>query len=401
MTKTSTTKSAEPASGAETDSLPRMGARDLLRVLHLLADSSETTLENIRIRLCIDKGVRRTGDALFSKARDAAVELDRLGLLRGGPYPKDRRLYQRAKDKPLTLTEDGRGLIETLAHSRAAAYDDLFRKMFAAHPYLRLFVRYVADNDLLFVPTVTSTERDISERYARHATLAEDVAARRLDTDSLIQKLSERMRSTLSPDQEGRLRAATARLVDDMAISAASDEPTEFAKNFLTRLNDVVLPVLFEGIGLTFDYRTHRAIWDLGTEFRLWWGTSLHPDFNGRIIFRTASLRPAPDPGTSVEFTFDSGLEALRPEFLARLFSTYQELQRRDGATYVKAWELRAVFCRTNRCQGSVFNKLFEQLFGGDNSYEIHTEIRRQWPQHEEALRAGQRNIGSVRVVTK
>lgn len=401
MTKTSTTKSAEPAGSAETDSLPRMSARDLLRVLHLLADSSETTLENIRIRFCIDKGVRRSGEALFSKARDAAVELDRLGLLRGGPYPKDRRLYERAKNKPLTLTEEGRGLIETLASSRAAAYDDLFRKMFAAHRYLRLFVRYIADNDLLFVPTITSTERDLSERYARHAVLAEDLAARRLDIDSLIQRLAVRMGSPLSPDQEARLRAATGRLAEDMAVSAALDEPTEFAKNFLTRLNDIVLPVLFEGISLTFDYRTHRAIWDLGTEFRLWWGTSVHPEFDGRIIFRTATIQPAPDLGTSVEFTFDSGLEALRPDFLSRLFSAYQDLQRRDGATYVKAWELRAVFCRANRCQGSVFNALFEQQFGGNGSFEIHTEIRRQWPQHEEALRAGQRNIGSVRVLRK
>jgi hypothetical protein len=401
MTKTSTTKSAESTGGAETDSPPRIGARNLLRVLHLLADSSETTLENIRIRFCIDKGVRRTGDALFSKARDAAIELERLGLLRGGPYPKNRRLYERAKKNPLTLTEEGRGLIETLARSRAAAYDDLFRKMFAAHRYLRLFVRYIAENDLLFVPTITSTERDLSERYARHVVLAEDVAARRLDIDALIQRLASRIGSPLSADQDGRLRAATVRLVENMAVSAAADEPTEFARNFLTRLNDVVLPVLFEGIGLTFDYRTHRALWDLGTEFRLWWGTSVHPDFNGRIIFRTATIRTAPDPDTSVEFTFDSGLEALRPDFLLRLFSAYQELQRRDGATYVNAWELRAVFCRTNRCQGSVFNSLFEQQFGGDGRFEIHTEIRRQWPQHEEPLRAGQRNIGTVRVVRK
>ena len=401
MTKTSTTKSAEPATSAETDSMPRVGARDLLRVLHLLADASETTLENIRIRLCVDKGVRRSGDALFSKARDAAVELDRLGLLRGGPYPKNRRLYERAKNKQLTLTEGGRHLIETRARSRAEAYDELFRLMFAAHPYLRSFVRHIAEHDLLFIPTFTSTERDLSERYARHAVLAEDVAARRVDVDTMIQRLAERTRTPLSPEQDARLRAATSRLIDDMAVAASADEPTEFARNFLARLNDVVLPILFENIGLTFDYRTHRAIWDLGAEFRLWWSTSVHPEFNGRIVFRTATIQPAQEPGTSVQFTFDSGVDALGPDFLSRLFTAYQDLQRRDGATYVHAWELRAAFCRTYRCQASAFNALFEQQFAGDGSIEIHTEIRRQWPQHEPALRAGNRNIGSVRVVRK
>jgi hypothetical protein len=400
MTKTSTTKIAESTTAAEADSLPRISARELLRILHLLADSSETTLENIRLRLCFDKGVRRSGDALFSKARDAAVELDRLGLVHGGPYPKDRRLYERAKDRPVKRTDEGRALLDTLANSRAEAYDALFRRMYAAHRYLRVFVRHIAAKEL-FVPTVTSTERDVSERYARHAVLAEDVAARKVDLDGLIQKLTARLKSPLSSDQDARLRAATSKLVDDMAISAAADEATEFAKNFLNRLNDVVLPVLFDEIGLTFDYRTHRALWDLGEEFRLWWSTPFHPDFEGRIVFRTATLRPSPDLGPTVDFSFDSGIEALRSDFLARLFLAYQDLQRRGVGTHVDAWVLRAVFCHSNRCQGSVFNKLFEQQFVGDATYEIHSEIRRQWPQHEEPLRAGQRNIGTVRVVRK
>jgi len=399
MTKTSTMRSAEGAT-SETDSLPRIGAGELLRVLHMLADTSETTLENIRIRLCLSKGVRRSGDALFSKARDAAIELDRLGFLKGGPYPKDRRLYERAKNNRLELTSDGRQLIDTFARSRAEAYDELFRKLYATHRYLRLFVRQIAEGELR-VPTITSIEQDISARYTRNAILAEDVAAKRFDLDALIAQTGRRLNRSLTSEEEAKVRTSIARLVEDAAVSAAAEEPTEFSRKFLLRLNDILLPIIFEDIGLSFDYRTHRALWDLGHEFRLWWGTPVHPDCDGWLILRTATLRPSPELGPTLEFIFDSGLEAIRPDFLARLYTAYIELQRREGSTYVPAYKLRAVFCRNNRCQGSVFNTLFDQQFIGDKGFEIHTEIRRQWPKHEEPLRAGQRNIGTVRVVRK
>jgi hypothetical protein len=67
----------------------------------------------------------------------------------------------------------------------------------------------------------------------------------------------------------------------------------------------------------------------------------------------------------------------------------------------VSAWELRGVFCYDNRCQLSVFNRLFDESYSGSEEYKLQLEIQRQKPQHEVAVRAGQRNIGAVRVVKR
>ncbi len=60
-----------------------------------------------------------------------------------------------------------------------------------------------------------------------------------------------------------------------------SEDGTEFAKNFLAKLNDVVVPAVFRSDGLPFDYRTHRTIWSLGEEFKLWGTITSHPDHSG------------------------------------------------------------------------------------------------------------------------
>jgi hypothetical protein len=67
----------------------------------------------------------------------------------------------------------------------------------------------------------------------------------------------------------------------------------------------------------------------------------------------------------------------------------------------VSAWELRAVFCHDNRCQLSVFNRLFDESYSGSEEYKLQLEIQRQKPQHEIPVRARQRNIGAVRMVKR
>ena len=43
----------------------------------------ETTLENIRLRICVDRKKQRRGTFLWSAARDTTTELVRLGLIEG------------------------------------------------------------------------------------------------------------------------------------------------------------------------------------------------------------------------------------------------------------------------------------------------------------------------------
>src|SRR5580698_2515196 len=107
----------------ETDSLPRIQGPDMFMLLRLFDGTDETTLENFRLRLCTDRQRQRRGDYLFSTARDTASELQRLGLLEGGPFPKDGRDYARMRDNKLRITKQGRDLVGLFSANRGAAYD--------------------------------------------------------------------------------------------------------------------------------------------------------------------------------------------------------------------------------------------------------------------------------------
>jgi hypothetical protein len=99
--------------------------------------------------------------------------------------------------------------------------------------------------------------------------------------------------------------------------------------------------------------------------------------------------------------SFDTGLSYVKDGFLRRLYDAFQKLQAKRGTTFVTAWELRSVFCVDNRCQRSTFDRVFAEScnYRGDDEYQLQLEIQRAKPQHEEPLRAGDRNIGSVRVL--
>ena len=132
-------------SASDSDSI-RVGARDLVLVLRLFRQQSETTLENIRLRICMDRKKPRRGEGLASTARDIAVELQKLELVKGGPFPKAKSDYPRLRDKVIRITPAGRDLLRQFQTRLAEAYDSLFIRMFAAHRYLRDYARVLGDN---------------------------------------------------------------------------------------------------------------------------------------------------------------------------------------------------------------------------------------------------------------
>src|SRR5882762_603809 len=99
-----TTPSARPQSATqETDSIPRIAIRDMFAALLGFEGHPCRTLEELRRQFCADRGKYR-GDFLWSAARDNAIELPRLGLVEGGPFPKDRRSYAILRERPLRIT---------------------------------------------------------------------------------------------------------------------------------------------------------------------------------------------------------------------------------------------------------------------------------------------------------
>ena len=382
----------------ETDSFPRVSARDLFLVLKVFDQSPETTLENIRLRICVDRKKQRRGTFLWSAARDTTAELIRLGLIEGSCYAKNKQQYEVMKTSTLRVTADGRTLFQIFTSDRAVAYDRLFALLIANHPYLRRFIA-VLNRGTIFAPVISSMRDHVSERYRTNVVLAADVANGQFDYEALLDSLKMRLKRILGRAEEAEIREAVERLVINEQPGAVSDDRTRFAKRFLNKLNDVVIPPILRRDGLGFDFRTHRTLWAVGQEFRVWAVIRLHPEHNGWLILLTSTI--VVNDNVLSNLAFDYGITATRNGFTDKLYSAYQKLQALERGTFVPAWELRAVFCLDNHCQPSVFNTLFDESIGKVDGYRLDLEIQRQKPQHEEPLRAGKQNIGSIRVAKR
>lgn len=384
----------------ETDSFPRVTARDLFMVLQVFERTSGSTLENIRLRICVDRKKQRKGTFLWSAARDTASELVRLGLLEGACYAKNTQQYESMKANVLTLMQQGTELLQAFRKDRAEAYDTLFIKLVGKHPYLQRFISVLSKGHLV-APVVSSMRDHVSDRYAANAVLAADVANGQFDRDTFMEKTEKRLGRSLREQERGSINRSVDELLAESRFSAEHDDTTKFAKGFLNKLNEVVIPAVFTADGIDFDYRTHRTLWTIGQEFRVWAVVRSHPQYDGWLVFLTSTLVLSDDETELKGISFDYGLKKTSENFLARLYAAYQKLAGVTGATFVPAWELRSVFCFDNKCQPSVFDKIFATTYSGSAEYQLQLEIQRQKPQHEEPLRANNRNIGLLRVVRR
>lgn len=382
-----------------TDTILRVSARDLFLTLSLFnGDHPETTLENIRLRFCIDRKMQRRGDYLWSRARDTASELRKLNLIEVDAIPRDRQYYQKMKDAKIVISDQGRMLLTRFGQDRAAAYDDLFSRMFKEHSYMRALWETLSAADLT-VPVATSLRDHVSPRYGNTPDLLDDIAGGRFEYDRFLEILSARMPSPLLDEEQTDIQRALMDLMEVAAPAASVEETSDFAKKFLDRLNETFIPIIMRRYGVGFDYRTHRSLWSLGQEFQVWWATSSHPGIPGTLVFQTASLKVDPEDRSMVtHIEHPGGISALRESFLERLYGAYLKHKKVVGNTYVHAWELRAVFCHENRCQPAVFNALFDEHYMGSQEYRVQPEIERTRPRHELPVIAGGRRIGTIAI---
>lgn len=385
---------------AETDSIPRTTLRDLFIALGVLAKDSPSTLENMRQHFCVKRRRRVAGNLQWSTASANAEELKRLGLLDVSAIPKNKKNFERLKDRPVAITDAGAGLYRLLKESQADAYDRLFVMMYEAHPYLRAFVRLLNETHI-FAPVMTSLKDHLSPKYTNATALVEDVSRGEIDLGSLLRLLEGRLKRPLAEQESLSISEGMRKLVGEVAVAAASDDPTEFAKKFLLKTNEVVFPSIFRRDGLTFDYRTHRTLWSFGQEWKLWQATGDHPEYDGRLVFRTATIELSEQGDKIKRLSFNSGLAKTRENFLDKLYDAYLNVQKTTKGTFALAWQLRAVFCFDNRCQETVFDRLMEEHYTGSEQYDLALEIQRQHGQFERPLRVGGRNIGLVRVIKK
>ncbi|MBY0461281.1 MAG: hypothetical protein K2V38_28485 [Gemmataceae bacterium] len=380
-----------------TDSVPRVSVQDLFIALKLFQEEETATLEELRLRICLARKAKRRGDYLFPTAVNVAVELQKLGLVAPGPLPKaTSRAHEASKNKTIRATEAGTAMLATFMRDKAEAFDSVFGLMFAAHKPLRSFVAVLLDRPLL-APLATSVKDHVGTSYSSASVLASAVAKGRFDVAEPLRLLAQRMKRDLTGAEREEISQGLRTLAEESKLSAAGDDATEFAKNFLGKFNEVIIPAVFRGVGLPFDYRSHRALWSLGEEFKLWDTITGHPEHDGTVIYRTATIRLTEDGEGVAALVFDSGLLKTRENFLGKLFAAYQKLQARGRSSHVNALELRAVFCLDNSCQVSVFNALLQDNYTGNDAFTPHFELlQKKPPRKKDQIRAGKRLIGSV-----
>ena len=203
------------------------------------------------------------------------------------------------------------------------------------------------------------------------------MAEGRFETEELLAGLAKRIGRDLRPGEVHEIEENIEGVVKAARQSALGDDAAGLMKTVSNRLNDIVLAALFRSDGLGIDQRSHRALWSLGEDFKTWAVVHSHPEYDGWLIYRTASLELTQDGMQLARVEFDHGLKQTGEGFLGKLYAVYQKLQARKGNTFVPAWELRAVFCYDHRCQLSVFDNLFDKAYGGSDEFKLQLEIQR------------------------
>jgi hypothetical protein len=382
----------------ETDTIPRIKARDLVSVVQFLSRNNTATLESLRVKLNVDRKKPSGGTAGYAVARDVAAELDRLGLAKVGPLPKDAKGFEKKRNTVVRLVDAGSDLAEMIRTDRAGAYIHLLKGLFETHPYLRRYIYAVMRGPFL-APVVTSAKQHVSAKYGNAKALADDVAGGRFEVAALIELIANRMGRPLRADEQLEIENGVNGLVSKLQAAAAAEPQTEFARKMLMAINEVVVPAVLRREGLGFDFNSLRRMWLMGTEFQISWATSAHPRHDGWVMFDTARVELNEKQDKIEGVRFETGVRQMADGFLDRLFESYTLMHSWGQPAVVTAWELRATFCFQNRCAPRVFDHLFRENYGGSETYRIEKDFApRSKPSHEEGLRIGGREIGLIRI---
>src|SRR5580704_1906753 len=127
-----------------TDSIPRAAIEQILQVTGVLSDGMGT-FDNVR-QLLHRRSSRKapaSREAMWTVARDALSDLQKLGYATVGLLPRKRSEVDRLRETPCKLTESGFALARLFGEKqwRARAFDELLVAWMNDHPYFQLFTQ--------------------------------------------------------------------------------------------------------------------------------------------------------------------------------------------------------------------------------------------------------------------
>jgi len=379
-----------------TDTIPRAGVEQILSVLELLATSSKTTFEQVRLHLLARS--RRAAPAsrwaLGTVARDIVVELQRLGFIDAGTIPRTIADADRLGESPCAATDKGRELAELAKRAPGRAMDNVMVAWMAHHPYFRALVVRL-HKAKLYVPDVTSVKQIGAEASSTEP--VEIVAAR--IADNCLKRLAAVGFPRIQAEVFGN--AARVRLQHLHGTLSLSDLD---AKRWVDTVQDkVVLPAFLDAEGLPFDPVTFQHLLKMCRDFYAASWTTSHPDYALRVIFPTCDFTPdlTKDPTATVTGVVHHGKTQVRERFVPALRAAYRRLEATSG-TYVDAYKLRALVCTDLQVQPRVFATCLKELLdaGPSPDLTIYTELPFDPPPPgEDHLEVDRTRIGLIKLV--
>jgi hypothetical protein len=373
---------------AETDTIPRVQVTQILSALAAIAAAEgKGTFERVRAHLLKESSRKApvTHEAMWTIARDVLSELARLGYANVGPLPRKRSEVLRLANTPCELTSSGWELAQSYITRRAQAFDALLGVWLKEHLYFRTFTERVLAEPL-FVPDITSIKQISTERG--------DIDLIRLP-ESVLKSCEDRLtRTGFHADKLSAFRQA---VEDRFSILAKKNHIDQLdAKALVDVIQDsVVLPALLQAENLLFDAVTFQHVIRASQDFLTASWTTSHPNFPGRVIFRTCSF----ERGISEAVTHH-GVSLADKEFSNALIEAYNGLVK-GASTYVNAYALRAVVCVRQQIQPQVFERCLAVRIAAKDvgGLKIFTELPfSPPPAGEDYVKSGFDRIGLVKL---
>lgn len=383
----------------ETDSIPRVRVDQLLDALSVVAYSSDTcTFEQVRqfLRRNSKRKAPPSREAMWTAARDALSDLERLGFLETGPLPRKRSEVDRLRETPCRATKGGKELARLYKQSPGKAFDEMLLAWVNKHPYFRAFTTRLLMSPM-FLPDITSIKQ-----LGQSLTFP-------MTPGMLVDRLAESCISRLEAVDFPAEKVAIFRQLLEERVSHLDNVLAVAnldAKKLVDTIEDnVVLPAILKTEGLNFDAVTLQHLLSCSRDFLSASATSSHPDFSGRVLFSTCDFVPnlAEDPNATVSAVIHHGRSFVINSFASALVNAYKELAG-GSQTYIDIYPLRAVVCVNLKIQPLVFALCLEQLIeeGSESGVAIYTELPfSPPPQGENYVEIKNRRIGLLKLSSR
>lgn len=377
-----------------TDSIPRVAVDQILLALGSISTAPEGRATFDAVRRALHARSKRKApasrEAMWTAARDALSDLQRLGYVNVGVLPRKRSEVDRLRETPCELTNIGQELARVHQEKPGRAFDELLVAWMNAHPYFRGFVVRLHEGPL-FVPDVTSAKQFSVERSGTSTTTA----------DGVVANCTARLDSIGFP--AGKRDIFEREVRERLAQQESKTSMAELdAKKWVDVVQDlVVIPSFLAAEGLPFDAVTFQHLIKVSQDFLTAAWTSSYPSFEGRVVFFTCEFRPGPrDEAPTVE-VIHHGKTFASANFPSVLLANYQKFAG-PQAGYVNSYALRALVCCEMSIQPVVFARCIEDLIrtGVASGMTIYTELPFTPPPPGEGyVEINSRRVGLIKIV--